>query len=347
MTPVFWQYLLAAELSPKRSRELLVALGASCVDPVAELLSGRCLTKAELRAVKRADLRSLEAALKQGVRVLEGQEYPLQLAEAAGAPPALFYWGEAEALSEPCIAVVGTRSASTYGKAVARKFAEELARCGATIVSGGALGIDAQAHQGALDAGGKTVAVLGNGVERPHPAANSELLAEVRLNGGCLVSQFAVASPPLPGHFPARNHLIAALSHAVLVVEAPERSGSIITASAAADLGRPLFVVPGTINMDGFRGSHALIRDGGTLVDHPHQVLEALHLDPAASYERISSDLTPVQRSILEVLSAEPQAPEAVVAKTGMPPEEVLGELTMLELEGRVIREQTGYALKP
>lgn len=285
--------------------------------------------------------------MKAGVRVLERQEFPLQLSEADGSPPALFLWGDAQALHRPCLAVVGTRSASTYGKAVARKFAEEFARCGVTVVSGGALGIDAQAHQGALEAGGSTVAVLGNGVERPHPSANANLLTQVRQKGGCLVSQFAVASPPLPAHFPARNHLIAALSHAVLVVEAPERSGSLITATAAGDLGRPLFAVPGTISMDGFRGSHALIRDGATLVAHPHQILETLHIEPVRSDPSERTDLSPIQRSILDALTVAPQAPEAIVARTGLPPEEVLSELTMLELEGRVIREQTGYALQP
>ncbi len=346
LSPLFWQYLMAGELPVAKSREIVRSLGASYVDPVSYLLSSRLLSPAEKRNVGRADLRGLERALEQGVAVLEEEDYPETLQQSLGSPPALFAWGDLSALRAPMVGIVGTRGPSAYGKAVAWKFAEALAAAGVTVVSGGAMGIDAQAHEGALAAGGKTVAVLGNGLDRAQPARNADLFERVRASG-CLLSQFAVGAPSLSHHFPARNHLIAALSMGVLVVEAPERSGALITASAAAELGRLVFVVPATINNFGFRGSHALIRDGASLVDHPDQVLEALGIEGGASAAPAGPDLTDAQNRIMAALTTDPQPAESIAAVTGLPPSELLDELTMLELEGLVLREPTGYAIKP
>lgn len=242
------------------------------------------------------------------------------------------------------VGIVGTRSASVYGKAAASKFAEALALSGIVVVSGGAAGIDAAAHSGAIDAGGLTVAVLGTGVDRIFPAMHRDLFARVR-SQGCLVSQFAVGSGALRYHFPARNGLIAMLCDALLVVEAPAKSGALITAGAAAELGKQVFVVPANITNTGFQGSHALIRDGATLVDHPDQVLEALNFGTVA-VRGADDAANPVQEAIIKALSVHPMSSEQLIAQTGLDTTDLLSELTLLELEGRIGRESGLYALK-
>ncbi len=347
MTPGFWQHLMAAELPPAKSRAILSSLGTSPVEPVSHLLSSKVLTENERRLAKAADLRALESALGKGVRILTGENLPPALCEVPNQPPALFAWGNTEVFEKPSIAIVGTRSATTYGKAVAQKFAERLAASGVTIVSGGALGVDAAAHKGALAAGGSTVAVLATGVDRVYPRRNAELFFSIR-ESGCLVSQWACGSDAWNKfRFLARNHVIAALSRATLIVEAPEESGALTTARVSAEYGRPVFVVPANIDNVNFRGSHSLIRDGATLVDHPDQILEALGIEGVIEQPRDKSDLSGVQSRILEALSVDPILPEKIVASTGLPPAEVLSELTILEMEGHVIQDSGGYAIRP
>ncbi len=243
------------------------------------------------------------------------------------------------------MAVVGTRSATTYGKAAAQKFVEALAASGVTIVSGGALGIDSAAHRAAIEAGGATVAVLPGGVDRPYPTANDALFREIR-KVGCLVSPFALGASPREYSFLARNAVIAALSDAVLVVEAPERSGSLSTAYAANEIGRQVFVVPANVSSTTFRGSHDLIRNGATLVDHPDQVLDDLGMQ-RGSHFRKSVSLSDEQDRIVRSLTSDPLSTEHIAQRTGLDPSVVMAELTMLELEGRVIRATSGYALVP
>lgn len=196
-------------------------------------------------------------------------------------PLGLFYSGDWSSTLAPCVSIVGTRSATYYGKAVAEKFAESFAKAGLVVVSGGALGIDAAAHEGALRAGGRTVAVFAGGLDQIYPATHAALFQRIAASG-CLVSQFAVGSRARGYRFLARNRVVAALGLGLVVVEAPERSGALATVTAALDFGRPVFVVPGAIDNLQFRGSHALIRDGAELVDHPDQVLQSLGFAPAA-----------------------------------------------------------------
>jgi DNA processing protein len=214
-----------------------------------------------------------------------------------------------------------------------------------TVVSGGALGIDAAAHRGAMEAGGRTVAVLAAGVDHVYPAVHHGLFAQIRQNG-CLVSQFAVGSKPSEYRFLVRNGLVAALSLAVLVIEAPQRSGAIRTANAANDLGRDVFVVPANIDAMSFRGSFSLIRDGATLVSHPSEILESLGIEARDVATEHPAPSGPGE-VILSVLSVTPLAAERIVERTGLETADVLSELTMLELEGRVIRDAGGYAVKP
>jgi DNA processing protein len=343
MKPEFYQRLLAAEVSPQKGRALLEEPGSSCLEE-SWLLAHPRLTEVERQRARTADLAAMQRALDEGAQIVAGDRIPPLLLDGAAAPPAFYAWGKPDCLHRPTVAIVGTRSASTYGKACAQKFGEALARAGVTVVSGGALGVDAAAHKGALAAGGATVAVLAAGVDNVYPSLHAGLFRQIR-EDGCLVSQFAAGVKPSDYRFLMRNGFIAALSLAVVVIEAPARSGALRTANVANELGREVFVVPANIGNPNFFGSHRLIRDGATLVDHPDQVLEALHLEAPPLPE-----LAPAAGSgarILEVLSTEPLATEFIVERTGMGASEVLSELTLLELEGRVVRDAGGYALRP
>ena len=269
------------------------------------------------------------------------EDFPPALTYASGVLPAFLCSGSPAAFSKPCVAIVGTRSATSYGRVCARKFAEELARHGITVVSGGAVGIDAAAHEGALAVGGSTIAVLACGVDHVYPSSHGGLFNRIKENG-CLMSQFAVATKPADYKFIQRNHLIAALSTAVIVIEAPTKSGAIRTAGFAAEQGREVFVVPGQIDQFGFQGSHALIRDGATMVDHPMQVIESLGIELISA--PVKAALEGISGRILEVLSANSLSVEKIVELTGLEMSEVLADLTILELEGHVLREHGGFS---
>ena len=215
-----------------------------------------------------------------------------------------------------------------------------------TIVSGGALGIDAAAHEGALSAEGTTVAVVGHGIDKVYPSSNGPLFERIRASG-LLVSPFAVGAPSLPQRFLQRNAVIAGLALATLVVEAPAESGALSTAVTAAELGRPVFVVPSTIHQDSFRGSHRLIRDGATLVDHPFQILDHLGVEPQARSNESPGILEAAASLIMDLLKEGALTADQLAVRSGMPAEEVLAEITLLEVEGRVVRDGPGYSVRP
>lgn len=340
MSPEAWQAILAAELAPKKARVLLPGLAAS--DRPYEFLRTRPeLSESERARVAGAVQARLAEAFGMGVRLLTPEEFPEPLRESPIAPPALFAWGNTECLQAPCIGIVGTRSATAYGRAVAKKFAEAFARAGVTVVSGGAIGIDSAAHKGALSASGATVSVMPCAVDQAYPAINAALFREIR-ERGCLVSQFAIGTKAQDHRFLARNGIVASLSRAVLVVEAPARSGALNTANTAAEIGRQVFVVPSTIDQLNFAGSHHLIREGATLVDHPDQVLEAIQIQPRLSLEsKIES--TGRAGRILAELSMEPLSEEKLAERTGLSTSDILSELTLLELEGLAIRGPGGF----
>lgn len=301
------------------------------------------MTQQERASVKAAVSVDFSAPGRKDIGLADTADYPERLSRIPNPPPALFYSGSWEATSSPAVGIVGTRSASAYGRAAARKFAEAFASAGVTVVSGGAMGIDAEAHKGALSVGGRTVAVLAGGVDVVYPRIHSGLFLEIKAKG-CLVSQFPVGSKPWQSAFLIRNHLIAALSDVVVVVESPERSGALSTAGAANDLSRDVYVVPANIDNANFRGSHGLIRDGAILVDHPNQVLEDLGI--SASTERAAETSTsPLGGKIVAVLSVEPLSAERISERTGIPAADVLSELTILEMDGLVRRHGGGYAV--
>jgi DNA processing protein len=249
-------------------------------------------------------------------------------------PPAgLFLRGTAkpELLSQPAVAVVGARASSGYGASVGRSLGRELAAAGLVVVSGLARGIDAEAHRGALEANGATVAVLGCGIDRDYPAAHAELARRVAA-AGLIVSEYAPGVEPAPWRFPARNRIVAGLCAATVVVEARERSGALITADLALEEGREVFAVPGEITSALSAGTNALLRLGAAPLTSAADVLASFGLEP----EPAESGQSP----LLELL---PASADEIVRKTGLGADEVARALVELELEGRVLMRDGVY----
>jgi DNA processing protein len=250
----------------------------------------------------------------------------------------------------PRVAIVGSRRPSPYGEAVAEQLAADLARAGVIVVSGLALGIDAAAHRGALVGGGVTVAVMGTGVDIVYPAAHGKLAEEIVAAGGALVSQFPDGTAPRRHNFPARNWTIAALSEAVVVVEAAEGSGALITAEAALDLHKEVLAVPGSVFSPLSVGTHQLIRDGALLVQNARDVLAALGAtqevldDPLAPPKSLGIAAPSGRDGILAHLSdVLPLSAAEIARKLQLQVAEVLVRLTALELDGAVRRHHDGY----
>jgi len=265
-------------------------------------------------------------------------------------PPELRTRGRWPPPEGPRVAIVGSRRPSPYGEAVAEQLSLELARAGVIVVSGLALGVDAAAHRGALNGGGVTVAVMGTGVDVVYPAAHALLAESILAAGGALVSQFPDGTAPRRHNFPARNYTMAALSDVVVVVEAAEGSGALITAEAALDLHKEVMAVPGSVFSPLSVGSHSLLRDGAGLVQNARDVMAALHRggevldDPLAAPTELGFKLRPERDGILSHLSDVLALNAAEVArKLQLPLSEVLGRLTALELDGAVRRHQGGY----
>lgn len=218
------------------------------------------------------------------VLILDDGSYPALLREIADPPMTLYVKGEWQACFEqPCVAVIGSRMCSTYGENAAEMLARDLASRGICIVSGLARGIDAAAHKGAIRGGGKTVAVMGTGIDNVYPRDNTRLVKEILESGGCIVSQFPLGTPPLKDNFPYRNRIISGLSLGVLIIEASERSGSLITARLAAEQDREVMAVPGNITSGNSFGTNYLIKSGAKLVQQWQDVVAELPSEIAAS----------------------------------------------------------------
>jgi len=270
-------------------------------------------------------------------------DYPALLA-ATSLPPTLWVRGTLRDADGLAIGIVGSRRATTYGVEIAERLAADLAARGVTIVSGLARGIDTAAHRGALVAGGRTIAVLGTGIDGRYPPENRSLADQIEANGA-LVSQFFPGTPARAWNFPARNRTIAGLTLGIVVVEATERSGALITAGAAADFGREVFAVPGRITSETSRGPHGLLRDGATLVRSWMDIVQELPspwrdaVADACNVIDAPAPLAPTndEVAVLEALTAdEPQQIEHVIARCGLAPSRVGATLVSLELAGRV-----------
>lgn len=281
-------------------------------------------------------------------RVLIGEDddrFPPLLREAAGAPCWLFVNGEPELLSLPQIAIVGSRSASPGGADTAARFAGHLAEAGFVITSGLALGIDAAAHCGALDAGGHTIAVAATGPDRVYPAVNRDLAQQISTKGA-VVSEFPPGTPVQRSNFPRRNRIISGLATGVLVVEAGQRSGALITARHATEQAREVFAVPGSIHSPLTKGCHRLIREGATLVETGTDIVDQLGSlvgAAAAATEPVfakqhsgRSTLDPEYQNLLAAMGWDPVTVDLLVSRAGLTAEQVSSMLLILEMEGCV-----------
>lgn len=320
--------LLAAEMDSQAAFAILASPNP------AEALAAKLSGARQKVALDYASAYEIDEALAKGIDLLKPERYPETLLELGNQYPALWSWGDESVLDSPKIAIVGTRRASGYGKAVAKKFAEHFARSGVSVVSGGAAGIDSSAHLGALEAGGKTIAVLGTGVDEVFPASNGPLFERIKQNG-CLLSQYALGAPSAGYRFLNRNDLIAGLSLAVVVVEAPIKSGALNTATKMAELSRPVFVVPGTIDNLNFSGSHRLIREGAEFVDHPQQILDSLGLE-SSEFSLAGGTLSESARQVLDEIECEPRNTDQLADTLGWTSSKVLSEVTLLEMDGLV-----------
>jgi DNA processing protein len=260
--------------------------------------------------------------------------YPSLLRELHDPPPGLFLRGSGavELLLERGVAIVGARACSSYGSQVARLLGRELTAAGLVVVSGLARGIDGEAHRGALESGGRTVAVLGCGVDRDYPAAHAQLAARIA-EEGLIVSEYAPGIEPAPWRFPARNRIIAGISAATVVVEARERSGALITADFSLEAGREVFAVPGEITSALSAGTNSLLRLGATPLTSPADVLEALGVEAAGAP---SLELGETAARLLEALAREPSGIDGLIRETGLDAAAVATALAELELVGAV-----------
>lgn len=346
--------LLQEAIRTFRSLSAAVARARFADGPLREVLAALCVDDATLRRQLAAELAVLgrpgHALLLPG-----DADWPPLLDEAGVHPPLLSCRGDRSLLSRPQVAIVGSRHASPAGLALARAFAADLAAAGFTITSGLALGIDAMAHEGALAAGGATVAVLGCGIDVAYPRRHRALADRIAA-AGCVVSEYLPGAPPLPGRFPARNRIISGLSLGVLVVEAAPDSGSLITARLAAGQGREVFAIPGSIHSPLARGCHQLIREGATLVETSADIVDALahfvspeHRRPPAARAATADGAEPLsadERLVLDALPGAGCTLDGLAERCGLPASRLAVALAGLALQGRV-RDAPGGLWQP
>ncbi len=279
-------------------------------------------------------------------------DYPILLREIANAPKEVHVRGDLPDSRLPAIAIVGTRKATSTGVKIAEEVAAELAKRGLIIISGLAMGIDSAAHRGALSADGKTVAVLGNGIDEIYPAQNENLAKKILETGGAIISEYSPGEPSFKQNFIHRNRIISGLSVAVVVIEAPEKSGALATAGFAAEQGRNVFVVPGPVSHPNYIGSHKLIRDGAVLATGASDVLEDLGLPQELGSRKqetgiaelpFPGELNSNELSILEIIktAGEPIHVDRIASTLKLTPQAVNAALTSLILKGAV-REVEG-----
>jgi DNA processing protein len=299
------------------------------------------------------EARSVRArAAASGTQVVAWVEaaFPAALLTLPDCPPALWYRGTLESLSAPSVAIVGSRAASAVALETATRLGAELAGLGVTVVSGLARGVDSAAHRGALE-GGNTVAVLGSGPDRIYPPEHDRLVSEIIEGGGAVLSEYAPGTAPLSCFFPMRNRIISGLSRAVVVIEASEKSGSLITARCALDQGREVMAVPGNVLSGRNRGGHALIRDGATIVESAADVLQALGWLPHAVGEASARSGDVTRASADPVLSkmapGDPCGLDALARDSGLDPARLIARLSDLEMRGLVRRVGGGRFVRP
>lgn len=330
-------------------RRLLAALGtppqifATPAQRLREVVDDKMAAKIAEGVTASAQLDAGMAWLAQpGNRLLTlaDHDYPQALLEIADPPPMLYCKGDVRYLNRPAIAVVGSRNATPQGLKTTEAFAQALAEAGWCVVSGLALGVDGAAHRGALQGRaaahyGGTVAVVGTGLDVVYPARHRELAHQV-VEHGVMISEFAIGTASLPANFPRRNRIISGLSRGVLVVEANLQSGSLITARLAAEQGRDVFAIPGSIHSPLSKGCHLLIKQGAKLVDSIHDILEELESAPTSLLVEDDDGAAEPPHPLLEQMGFDAVAAETLIQRSGLTSEEVSAMLLTLELEGKI-----------
>ncbi|MCH2172315.1 DNA-processing protein DprA [Myxococcota bacterium] len=322
-------------LDPRAARTLLDQGGS--VDEALRLLGVDTLGHDPERERARAAMAGCGAVAVP----IASRAYPSRLTALSDPPPLLFVRGDVSALGAPAVAIVGARAATAYGLDVARRFASELARAGCVVVSGLAWGIDAAAHRAALEADGRTVAVQACGIDRVYPAPHRRLADQI-VDAGAVISEFPPGLRPRKPFFPLRNRLISGLSQAVIVVEARERSGSLITARHAAAQGVEVFAVPGPIHAPTSAGTHRLLREGAWLAAEPGDILSALGCTAASPVERAMRSLGARERAVLAALEQRPATREELARALDCSPHDLSLVVLELELDGRVTEDRDG-----
>ena len=275
------------------------------------------------------------------VVTLKDEEYPKRLRDIYDPPALLYVRGELKKEDEFAVSIVGSRKTTPYGRWFTEKVSQELAHYGVTIVSGMARGIDSLAHWGAISGGGRTIAVLGCGVDVIYPSENRNLFAKI-IDHGAILSEFQMGSPPEGGHFPRRNRIISGLSIGVVVVQASEKSGSLITAGYALEQGREVFAVPGNVGTESSRGTHRLIKEGAKLVESSEDILEEIlpqwrrGKEATPKVETLRPDLPEEERVLYELLGETPLHIDAMIRESRLDPGKVSSLLLNLELKGLV-----------
>jgi DNA processing protein len=343
-----WLALALVEgLAPRKAFDIAAFFG----DPAAVLAASRAALEAValddrlidgIAGARERARRERDAVARAGATIITwGDEgYPLRLRSIADPPLALFVRGALDEPDAAAVAIVGARRAGEYGRRIAEDLGRGLAQVGLTVVSGLAAGIDGAAHRGALDGGGRTIAVMATGVDRIYPPWHADLGLEIARQGA-LVTEFPLGSSPLQFRFPQRNRMISGISMGTVVVEAAERSGSLITAEYAVEQGREVFAVPGPIATAHHRGCHRLIQQGAKLVTDVDDVLEEIAPALRARLARVRADaeavrLTPDERTLVAALADGALHVDALVARTSLAPSTALEMLLALELRGLV-----------
>lgn len=304
------------------------------------------IAQAIARAAAEAEnARARASALGAELVTFVDEAYPDGLRHLPDPPLALWVAGNPATLAQPAVAVVGSRNASPIGLETARRLARGLASAGLVVVSGLARGIDGAAHRGALQAAGPTAAILGCGLDIVYPRGHQALAMEVRATG-CLVSELPPGTPPLPRHFPLRNRIISGLSRAVVVVEASDHSGSLITARMALEQGRDVLAVPGNVVSGCHRGCHALIKDGARLVETVEDILEEIGWVATHGGQPEPSNQLPGNKLLDSIKAGDVFTVDDLSERSGRRPAEILGELGRLELEGLIARSGVGTFIR-
>jgi len=316
--------------------------------PLEELLRIEGLGEKVAREIQKGPVeervgRELELLEKVGGKTItiKDASYPRRLREIYDPPPVLYVRGEVREEDELAIAIVGSRRTTPYGKRMTEKIAQELAQHRITIVSGMARGIDSHAHWGAVSGGGRTIAVLGSGVDVVYPPENRNLYRKI-IDQGAVLSEFPMSSPPEGGHFPKRNRIISGLSLGVVVVQAGMESGSLITAGYALEQGREVFAVPGNVGSENSRGTHQLIKDGAKLVESSEDILEEVlpqwrrEREKPQEGEPPMPDLTEEERILYDQLGETPLHIDALIRESQFDPGKVSSALLNLELKGLI-----------